>query len=173
MIFLNNAATTQQKPDSVKTAPPATEAEARSQAARLLGVKNPDNVVLTHSGTQAVELALRAFLKPGDHVIVSVTEQDRTWAVLEEMAASCGVELSTLDVNVYGILQYDTIEAMVKMGPKRIVYVSCDPATLARDITLLKERGYRVATVQAADLFPRCAHVETVCLLTKQQLCSF
>ena len=64
-------------------------------------------------------------------------------------------------------LNADTIEALHRMSPRRIVYVSCDPATLARDIALLKEKGYTLKTAQAADLFPRCAHVETVCLLSK------
>ena len=63
-------------------------------------------------------------------------------------------------------LNGDAIEAMAKMQPKRIVYVSCDPATLARDVALLKEKGYRVASAQAADLFPRCAHVESIVCLT-------
>jgi len=66
-------------------------------------------------------------------------------------------------------LNADTIEALHRMSPRRIVYVSCDPATLARDVALLKERGYALKTAAAADLFPRCAHVETVCLLSKLQ----
>ena len=65
-------------------------------------------------------------------------------------------------------LNADAIEAMAKMQPKRIVYVSCDPATLARDVALLKEKGYRVTSAQAADLFPRCAHVESIVCLVKQ-----
>ena len=64
-------------------------------------------------------------------------------------------------------LNADTIEALSKMQPKRIVYVSCDPATLGRDIALLKEEGYRVQNAMAAVLFPRCAHVESVVCLTK------
>ena len=63
-------------------------------------------------------------------------------------------------------LNADTIEALHKMAPKRIVYVSCDPATLARDVALLKERGYTLKNAQAADLFPRCAHVESIVCLT-------
>ena len=61
----------------------------------------------------------------------------------------------------------DVIEAMAAMGPRRIVYVSCDPATLARDVKLLRERGYALQTAEAVDLFPRCAHIETVVLLSK------
>ena len=67
-------------------------------------------------------------------------------------------------------LNADTIEALSRMAPRRIVYVSCDPATLARDVALLKERGYELKTAQAADLFPRCAHVETVVLLSKGEI---
>ena len=62
----------------------------------------------------------------------------------------------------------DVIEAMAKMDPERIVYVSCDPATLARDVKRLQEKGYRAQKAHAFDLFPRCAHVESVVLLTKQ-----
>ena len=67
-------------------------------------------------------------------------------------------------------LNSDTIEALHKMSPRRIVYVSCDPATLARDVALLKERGYRLQNAMAADLFPRCAHVETVILLSRKDV---
>ncbi len=67
-------------------------------------------------------------------------------------------------------LNADTIEALSRMSPRRIVYVSCDPATLSRDVALLKERGYELKTAQAADLFPRCAHVETVVLLSKGEI---
>ena len=67
-------------------------------------------------------------------------------------------------------LNADTIEALSRFAPRRIVYVSCDPATLARDVALLKERGYSVLNATAADLFPRCAHVETVVLLSRKKV---
>ena len=67
-------------------------------------------------------------------------------------------------------LNADTIEALHRMAPRRIVYVSCDPATLARDVALLKDQGYTLATATAADLFPRCSHVETVVLLSKGEV---
>lgn len=63
-------------------------------------------------------------------------------------------------------LNADTILALSKMSPRRIVYVSCDPATLGRDVALLKQHGYRVKNAIAADLFPRCAHVESIVCLT-------
>mgnify|MGYP002616724566 CR=1 FL=1 len=64
-------------------------------------------------------------------------------------------------------LSADVIEAMVRMAPQRIVYVSCDPATLARDVRSLTQQGYALTHAEAVDLFPRCAHVETVCRLER------
>ena len=66
-------------------------------------------------------------------------------------------------------LNEDTIQALANMSPRRIVYVSCDPATLGRDVALLKTHGYRVKNAMAADLFPRCAHVESIVCLCRQQ----
>ena len=65
-------------------------------------------------------------------------------------------------------LNADAIEALARFAPRRIVYVSCDPATLARDVALLKERGYQLKNAMAADLFPRCAHVESIVCMVKQ-----
>ena len=59
------------------------------------------------------------------------------------------------------------LETMAQMAPSRIVYVSCDPATLARDCQRLTALGYAVSRVIPVDMFPRTPHVETVCLLTK------
>ena len=60
------------------------------------------------------------------------------------------------------------LDTIVDMTPKRMVYVSCDSATLARDVGYLQERGYRVVEVQPVDMFPHTVHVETVCLLSKK-----
>ena len=61
----------------------------------------------------------------------------------------------------------DVVEAAASMTPGRIVYVSCDPATLARDVARFAPLGYRPVRACAVDLFPGTAHVETVCLLSK------
>ena len=53
--------------------------------------------------------------------------------------------------------------------PKRIVYVSCDSATLARDLKYLCENGYELKKVKACDMFPSSVHVETVCLLSNRK----
>ena len=59
------------------------------------------------------------------------------------------------------------LNTIVKMAPKRVVYVSCDSATLARDMKYLAERGYKVEKVRGCDMFPQGLHVETVCLLER------
>ena len=61
----------------------------------------------------------------------------------------------------------DVVEAAASMTPGRIVYVSCDPATLARDVARFAPLGYRPVRACAVDLFPGTAHVETVVLLSK------
>lgn len=57
-------------------------------------------------------------------------------------------------------------DLLADLSPQRIVYVSCDPATLARDVKLLAGRGYQIDRAEAVDLFPRTAHVETVVRLS-------
>ena len=60
------------------------------------------------------------------------------------------------------------IRTVAEMAPARVVYVSCDPATLARDLKLFRELGYETKTVTPVDMFPRTAHVETVVRLSRQ-----
>ena len=59
------------------------------------------------------------------------------------------------------------IDAAAKMSPDRVVYVSCDPETLARDLAVFAEKGYVTKEVTPVDMFPRTAHVETVVLMSK------
>ena len=75
-------------------------------------------------------------------------------AILDPPRAGCRPEL---------------LEAVIALGVERIVYVSCDPATLARDIKFLGERGYALQEATPVDMFPHTAEVETVVLLSKVQ----
>ena len=59
------------------------------------------------------------------------------------------------------------IKASASMNPKKITYISCNPATMARDIKLYEELGYKLKKAQPVDLFPQTHHVETVALLSK------
>ena len=61
------------------------------------------------------------------------------------------------------------LETVVKMNPERIVYVSCDPATLARDLAILEENGYKTQTAVPFDLFPRTVHIECCALLCRAE----
>ena len=62
------------------------------------------------------------------------------------------------------------LDTMLKMQPDRIVYVSCDSATLARDLRILVDGGYTLQKVRPVDMFPMSVHVETVVLLSKGEV---
>ena len=61
----------------------------------------------------------------------------------------------------------DVVETIARMNPDRVVYVSCDPATLARDVARFRASGYAPQRAECVDLFPRCAHVESVVLMSR------
>ena len=61
----------------------------------------------------------------------------------------------------------ECITAVAKMAPRRVVYVSCDPETLARDVAIFARHGYKAKGFTPVDLFPQTCHVETVVLLSK------
>ena len=61
----------------------------------------------------------------------------------------------------------DVVESIAEMQPERVVYVSCDSATMARDVKRFAELGYTATRAAAVDMFPRADHVETICLLSK------
>lgn len=61
----------------------------------------------------------------------------------------------------------EVLSSAAGMGPKRIVYVSCNPATMARDIEILTPYGYELKEVQRVDMLPMTVHVEAVVLLAK------
>ncbi|GGO06675.1 23S rRNA (uracil(1939)-C(5))-methyltransferase RlmD [Saccharibacillus kuerlensis] len=60
------------------------------------------------------------------------------------------------------------LETIIEMQPERVVYVSCNPATLARDLRVLEDGGFKTTKVQPVDMFPQTVHVEAVALLTRQ-----
>ena len=67
-------------------------------------------------------------------------------------------------------LAEDVVDTIADMGPQRVVYVSCDPGTLGRDVKRFAGRGYTLKRAVAVDMFPRTAHVETVVLLSKGEI---
>ncbi|ERI80861.1 23S rRNA (uracil-5-)-methyltransferase RumA [Clostridium sp. ATCC BAA-442] len=67
-------------------------------------------------------------------------------------------------------LAEDVVDTIADMGPQRVVYVSCDPGTLGRDVKRFAGRDYTLKKAVAVDMFPRTAHVETVVLLSKGEV---
>ncbi len=61
------------------------------------------------------------------------------------------------------------LDQLVEFAPRRIVYVSCDPATQARDVGILAEKGYRAVLIQPFDLFPQTRHIECVATLEREE----
>ncbi len=155
-------------------------------AIRLAGITKADTVLDLYCGVGTITLCMAAAAGRviGVEVVPQAVEDARENARrngienAEFLCADAGqaalaleqqgrnVDVAVVDPPRKG-LSADTVEALARMQPRRIVYVSCDPATLARDIALLKPHGYRLTTATAVDLFPRCAHVETVGLMAR------
>jgi 23S rRNA (uracil1939-C5)-methyltransferase len=83
----------------------------------------------------------------------------------EQLAVAERFDVVVTDPPRKGLLPEATA-AIIKLAPKRIVYVSCDPAALARDVRLFAEAGYEFVSARAFDMFPGTVHVETVALLS-------
>lgn len=64
----------------------------------------------------------------------------------------------------------ELIDTIVRMSPDRVVYVSCDPATMARDLQLFTEQEYSIKEITPVDMFPRTSHCESVCLMSREKL---
>ena len=61
------------------------------------------------------------------------------------------------------------LSSLVKLSPERIVYISCNPVTLRRDLTYLKKKSYEVKHIQSVDMFPFTDHVESIALLERNK----
>ena len=156
-------------------------------AIQQAGITKDDTVLDLYCGVGTITLAMAAAAGKviGVEVVAQAVEDARDNAKrngIENAEFFCGdAGQAALELEKQGVkadvvvvdpprkgLNADTIEALARFAPRRIVYVSCDPATLARDVALLKERGYTLQSATAADLFPRCAHVESVVCLTRK-----
>ena len=116
-------------------------------------------------------------MRRGDSGISSGTSSGLSDAEVSDMDAATDVQMLTPDVIVVDPPRKgcDTkcLETIVQMFPKRVVYVSCDSATLARDLKFLCENGYEVKRVRGCDMFGQTVSVETVVLLSHKKADSY
>ena len=164
-----------------------TQAERLYERAVQYAVASPDDTVLDlycGAGTISLCLAQRAAHVIGAEIVPEAVQNAAENAArngvenAEFLCADAGAAAAQLaarglkpdcvvvDPPRKGMYP-EAIDAIVSMQPQRIVYVSCDPGTLARDLKLLHERGYAPTAAEAVDMFPHTPHVETVVLLSK------
>ncbi|MBO4911877.1 MAG: 23S rRNA (uracil(1939)-C(5))-methyltransferase RlmD [Butyrivibrio sp.] len=101
-----------------------------------------------------------------EEVLPEFYEKKRKTAVGGDDGSSLNPDVIVVDPPRKGCDQV-CLETMLKMQPERIVYVSCDSATLARDLRILSDGGYSLKAIRPCDMFPWTVHVETAVLLTK------
>ncbi|MBO7252830.1 MAG: aminotransferase class V-fold PLP-dependent enzyme, partial [Oscillospiraceae bacterium] len=141
MIYFDNAATTMQKPPCVVQA--VTEAmcslgnsgrgvhsgalsasriiyNTRSAIAQLFGAESPDRIAFTANATQALNMAIKGILNPGDHVVTTVLEHNSVLRPLYEMEKR-GVELTVLPADSLGNICYEDLEKAIKANTRLIV----------------------------------------------------
>lgn len=166
------------------------QAQRLYQAAiSLAGITKEDTVLDLYCGVGTITLAMAAAAGRviGVEAVPQAVEDARDNALrnhIQNAEFFCGdAGQAALELEKGGVrpdvivvdpprkgLSGEAIEAISRISPRRMVYISCDPATLARDVSQLKGQGYTLTTAQATDLFPRCAHVETVVLLSKRRI---
>ena len=158
-----------------------------SEAARLADVRDGETLLDLYCGTGTIGICLCAS-KPGCRLAGVEISQDAVRDAAYNAAAN-GVEGEFICLDAGEALNSERVKAVrpdvvildpprkgcgveavrriCTLGMKRIVYISCDPATLARDLAEFSKLGYAVRDAVGVDMFPRTGHVETVCLLSK------
>ena len=122
------------------------------KAGRVLGVEGVQEMVL-----RGYENATRNGITNVDFICADLTRPPEEHAWLQQ-----GYDKVLLDPPRSGAIE--VLPAVIAAKPQRIVYVSCNPATLARDAAWLSERGYRLQAAGAMDMFPHTGHVEAIAL---------
>ena len=165
-----------------------TQAEKLYQkAAEFANLNKNETLLDMYCGTGTIGLTMANYVKNliGVEIIPQAVEDAKNNAVLNEIsnaeficadAAQAAKILQKRNVKPDCIVldpprkgcESSLIDTISEMSPERIVYVSCDPATLARDIKLFSEKGYFVEKAVPVDLFPRTTHVETVVFMSTE-----
>ncbi len=108
-----------------------------------------------------------AALKDAHHNAAGLTNVEFLAGRTEDVLASLSEPVDVVIVDPPRVgCRPGALTALIRLAPRRLVYVSCDPASLARDLRVLVDGGFTLQTVQPVDMFPQTAHIETVALLT-------
>lgn len=158
-----------------------------AKAAEFAGLTGKETVVDLYCGTGTISLVLAKNAKQviGAEIVPSAIEDakenaarngltnaeficaDAKEAAAELVRRNLKPDVISVDPPRKGMAQ-EVIAHIVSMQPQKVVYVSCDPATLARDCKRFAELGYVTVKAEAVDMFPRTHHVETVALLLRK-----
>lgn len=194
IIYGNGIITDQMCDVLVEISPKAFYQVNRSQAQRLYQqaieyaqLKQDDVLFDLYCGIGTIGLsaAERVKLLVGAEIIPEAVENAKRNATLNNFQNTrfiCGdckqavkqLEEEQLYPNVLIVdpprkgCDHDVLETIVRLGPEKVIMVSCNPSTAARDCKLLEERGYQVERYRPFDLFPRTSHVETVALMSRK-----
>ncbi len=140
-----------------------------AEAAQVIGIESEKNAVIDANRNAVINGIVNARFVCGKaeeelpRLLASeIDEQDKEIAAVVRAA-----DVVVLDPPRVGC-RPELLEAVAQVEPQRIVYVSCDPATLARDVKLLCRMGYAFLEATPVDMFPWTGHVETVALLTRK-----
>ncbi len=158
-----------------------------SKAIELAGLTGGERVLDLYCGIGTIGLSLAEKCKElvGVEIVPEAIENAKENACLnginnaeffcadaKEAAARFAAEGKVFDVIIVDPPRKGcdtaTLDAICQMAPRRLVYVSCNGATLARDLKILEEKGFRTVSATPVDLFPRTHHVETIACLNKR-----
>lgn len=200
MIYFDNAATTQRKPECVVKA--VMEAlcslgnsgrsihgssmsasrivfEARLALAQLFGAESPDRIAFTANSTEALNMAVKGILNPGDHVITTALEHNSVLRPLYEMEDR-GVELTIIPADFLGRLHYEQLEPAIRKNTKAIICTHGSNLTgnlvdIRRIGEIAKAHGllFVVDASQTAGVFPinvRQMHIDILCFTGHKSL---
>lgn len=118
---------------------------------RVIGIEE-SAAALKDARYNARDLANVAFLAGRTEEVLPAILEPVSAAIVDPPRIGCRIE---------------ALEALLRLAPRRLIYVSCEASTLARDLRVLAEGGFTLRSVQPVDMFPQTYHVETVSLLTK------
>lgn len=156
------------------------------KAAEFADLKSNETLLDMYCGTGTIGLTMAKYVKNliGVEIVSQAIEDAKNNAIFNHIsnaeficadAAQAAENLKKRHIHPDCIIldpprkgcESSLIDTITEMSPSRIVYVSCDPATLARDVKLFSEKGYHIQKAVPVDLFPRTTHVECVVLMTK------